>query len=84
MRHFYKLLQGQVNLPLMTEIMRNQAELFDENGWSKELPVEAKRMALAIMQVTNGTALNNAMIERVEHVCLQFEILPFSHGDGLS
>ncbi len=67
MRHFYRVLQSQPNLPLMTEIMRRQDELFATGGLAKEVPVDARKMALAVMQVTNGTALIATALMRLEH-----------------
>ena len=67
MRHFFKLTQGQSNIPLMAEIMRCQEELFDGDGIGKRLPADAKRMAIAIMQLTNGIGLEVATINRLSH-----------------
>jgi hypothetical protein len=57
MKHFYKLPINMPNIPLMTEIMRNRAELFDNHGLSVKVPEDGKRMALGILQMTNGSAL---------------------------
>ena len=67
MRHFYKLLAGPVNTPLMVDIMGRQTELFDENGEAKSLPPDAKKMALGIMQLVNGTSLTKANVVRIGH-----------------
>ena len=47
----------------MAEIMRNQG-VFAEGA---PLPNDAKKMALGIMQVSNGLALVDAAVHRVEH-----------------
>jgi hypothetical protein len=64
MRSFWRVLQGQFNLPLMTEIMRNQEAVFASGA---PLPHDAKKMALGIMQVNNGLELVDASLHRVEH-----------------
>ncbi len=51
----------------MTEIMRKREELFDDGGTAKILPVDAKRMALGIMQVCNGSGLVDASIHWIDH-----------------
>ncbi len=51
----------------MVDIMRMQAELFNENGEAKSLPPDAKKMALGILQVTNGTSLTKSHLARLEH-----------------
>lgn len=67
MRHFYKALVGPPDIPLVTEIMRRQAELFDEAGVAKELPQPARMLSLGIMQITNSPGLVNSVLRRVEH-----------------
>lgn len=48
----------------MIEIMQNQDQVFAPNA---RLPDDAKKMALGIMQVTNGTALLDARLIRINH-----------------
>ena len=67
MRNFYKLPIGALNVPLMVEVMRNQNEIFDENGNAKTLPPDTKKVALGVMQVTNGEALENVVLRRIGH-----------------
>ncbi len=67
MRHFYKLPVNMPNIPLMTEIMRTRAELFDETGKSTGLPEDAKRIGLGILQMTNGRELHGAWLQWVAH-----------------
>lgn len=67
MKHFYKLMSGPSNAPLMTEVMRKRAELFDDKGDGKTLPLDAKRMALGIMQVVNATGLDKAELAWLNH-----------------
>ncbi len=51
-------------MPLMAEIMRDQGAVFAEGA---SLPNDAKKMALGIMQVSNGLALVDATLHRIEH-----------------
>ena len=67
MRHFWRVLQGQFNVPLMVEIMRHQDELFDESGLAKRTPADARKMALGIMQVTNATSLLMDTVHMLKH-----------------
>lgn len=67
MRHFYKALVGPPDIPLVTEIMRRQDELFDEKGAAKELPQGAKTLSLGIMQVTNSPGLIGSSLWRLPH-----------------
>ncbi len=74
MRAFWRVLQGQFNVPLMAEIMRNQG-VFAEGA---PLPNDAKKMALGIMQVSNGLALVDANLHRIEHNAKK--VLPIAIG----
>ena len=67
MRHFYKAIVGPPDVPLITEIMRRQNELFDENGVAKDLPESAKMLSLGIMQITNALGLVNRVLRRIDH-----------------
>mgnify|MGYP001585297111 CR=1 FL=1 len=67
MRSFFKMSINIQNIPLMAEIMRRQDELFDEAGAAKSLPADAKRMALGIMQLVNGSGLALAQIQHMKH-----------------
>ncbi len=51
----------------MTEIMRRQNELFAEGPAAKTVPLDAKRVALGVMQITNGTALLKCDLVRIDH-----------------
>ena len=51
----------------MTEIMRRREELFNGAGLCKKLPPDAKKMALAIMQVVNGAGLEDSELHWLEH-----------------
>ncbi len=57
MRNFYKLPVNLPNVPLMTEIMRRRDELFSGSDKAAVIPDDAKRMALGILQITNGSAV---------------------------
>ena len=67
MRHFYKLLAGPTNTPLMVDIMQRQSDIFDAEGYCKALPPDAKKLALGILQISNGTALTSVELRRIEH-----------------
>ncbi len=68
MRHFYKPMISVPNIPLMTEIMRRREELFSGGAAvASVLPPDASRMALGIMQVTNGSALLDTKLLWLEH-----------------
>ena len=75
MRAFWRVLQGQFNIPLMAEIMRNQEAVFAEGAL---LPNDARKMALGIMQVSNGLALVDATLHRIEHNAKK--VLPVAIG----
>ena len=62
----------------MAEIMRNQG-VFAEGA---QLPNDAKKMALGIMQVSNGLALVDAVLRRIEHNTKL--VLPSASGTALA
>jgi hypothetical protein len=77
MRYFHHVAQNVLNPPLIASVMRNQDALFPEhelatlrNGRDLEamaLVPDAKKMALGIMQMLNGTALGAIGIARCPH-----------------
>ena len=67
MRHVWKTPIGAQNPPLMTEIMRKRAELFDKDGVGTALPPDAKKIAIGIMQLTNSVALLTANLIWIDH-----------------